>query len=124
MDKIKRYLDDHHSLYCALEVTGIKKLYQATRKRVINLLGKDVKQVNIVGVDMLFSLEDPPTQIFFSQPFFSGELYEIEVVRHLAERLRDSSCFVDIGANFGYYSVLAGKTHATQGVLYMRLKWM
>jgi hypothetical protein len=73
---------------------------------------------------MLFSLEDPPTQIFFNQPFFSGELYEIEVVRHLAESLRGSSCFVDIGANFGYYSVLAGKTHATQGVLYMRLKWM
>lgn len=115
MDKIKRYLDDHHSLYRALEVTGIKKLYKATRKRVINLLGKDVKQVNIVGVEMLFSLEDPPTQIFFNQPFFSGEDYEIEVICHLAERLKDCRCFVDIGANMGYYSVLAGKLLATQG---------
>ena len=116
MNKLKRYLDDHHSLYRALEVIGIKKLSQAIRKRALNLPVNGVKKVKIVGVEMLFSLADTPSQVFFNHPFFSGELYEKEVVHHLAERLRDSSrCFVDIGANIGYYSVLAGKILATQG---------
>jgi FkbM family methyltransferase len=60
-------------------------------------------------------MEDTPTKVFFNGPFFSGVNYEIEVVNHLVKRLDNCGCFVDIGANLGYYSVLAGKILATKG---------
>lgn len=37
------------------------------------------------------------------------------MIRHLANRLEECDCFVDVGANLGYYSVLAGKILATRG---------
>lgn len=115
MEKLKRYLNDHRSLYRTLEVIGIKKLYQVARKRELNFLENRVKKVNISGIEMQFSIADTPSQVFFNHPFFSGEQYEKEVVNHLADKLKDSICFVDIGANMGYYSILAGKILATQG---------
>lgn len=87
----------------------MKGIYHMIRESTLYLRLRGTKKVVIDGVEMVFSLRDPQSRVFFYHPFFRGELYEKSVTHHLVERLKASRCFVDVGANIGFYTVLAGK---------------
>lgn len=115
MYELKRFINERPRIYRALEILGMRRIYQATRETNIFLRLSGVRKIVIDGVEMLFSQQDDQSRIFFNHPFFSGELYEREVARHLVSRIRESNCFVDVGANMGFYSVLAGKILSQRG---------
>lgn len=115
MYELKRYIGNRPTIYRALEILGVRKIYQAARGTNFYLRLSGVKKISIEGIEMLFTLQDAQTRIFFNHPFFSGELYEREVARHLVKRLKHADCFVDVGANMGFYSVLAGKILSQRG---------
>lgn len=93
----------------------IKKIYHRIRESNIFLRLWGTKKVVLDGVEMIFSLQDPQSRVFFYHPFFRGELYEQVVTHHLIDRLKTSRCFVDVGANIGFYTVLAGKLLGGRG---------
>lgn len=115
MYELKKYINEHPTIYRALEFLGMRRIYQAARDTNIYLRLSGVKKIVIDGVELLFTQQDAQSRIFFNHPFFSGELYEREVARHLVNRIRESNCFVDVGANMGFYSVLAGKILSQRG---------
>jgi FkbM family methyltransferase len=109
MYELKKYIGKRPTIYRALEVLGAKKIYKAAQETDFYLRLSGVKRIEVEGIEMLFTLQDAQSRIFFNHPFFSGELYEREVTHHLVNQLKESKCFVDVGANMGFYSVLAGK---------------
>ena len=115
MYELKRYIGERPAIYRALEILGARRIYQAVRNTEFYLKLSGVKRIDVAGVEMLFTLQDAQSRIFFNHPFFLGELYEREVTHHLVNRLKESKCFVDVGANMGFYSVLAGKILSSRG---------
>lgn len=115
MYELKRYIGKHPTIYRTLEILGVRKIYEAVRETNIYLRLSGAKKIVIEGIEMLFTQQDAQSRIFFNHPFFSGELYEREVAHHLANRLKNAKCFVDVGANMGFYSVLAGKILSQRG---------
>ena len=115
MYELKRYVGEHPTIYRALEFLGVRRIYQAVRNTEFYLRFSGVKRIDVAGVEMLFTLQDEQSRIFFNHPFFLGELYERKVTHHLVNRLKESKCFIDVGANMGFYSVLAGKILSTRG---------
>lgn len=93
----------------------MKKIFYRFRESYIYLRLRGTKKVVLDGVDMVFSLKDPQSRVFFYHPFFRGEHYEQAVTHHLIDRLKASRCFVDVGANIGFYTVLAGKLLERRG---------
>lgn len=93
----------------------MKRLYNRFRESYIYLRLWGTKKVVLDGVEMVFSLQDTQSRVFFYHPFFRGEHYEQAVTHHLIDRLKTSRCFVDIGANIGFYTVLAGKLLERRG---------
>jgi FkbM family methyltransferase len=64
--------------------------------------------VVIQDIECVFPLTGNVEREFFCQCQF-GEDREAHVVRHILENMRSSQCFIDVGANLGFYSVLAAK---------------
>lgn len=65
--------------------------------------------VNIFGVSFFISVED-----FYSKKWVfircdQGIIHEEKATEFLGEKLKDSKCFVDIGAHLGYFSLFASK---------------
>lgn len=54
----------------------------------------------------MFSLKDPFSLTFFSY-YFKDSIYEEAALRLILQHTREGSIFADIGANIGYFSVMA-----------------
>lgn len=73
--------------------------------------GHGVRDVTIGGVPLRLDVGEWTT---FS-PYFANRLYEPVTVGYLAAHLRAGDVFVDIGANSGYFSVLASALVGSTG---------
>lgn len=87
---------------------GINRRYHAIREACLRLRYGTQKTVVIQDIDCVFPLTGNVEREFFCQCQF-GEEREAHVVRHMLNNMRSSRCFVDVGANLGFYSVLAAK---------------
>ena len=87
---------------------GINQRYHQIREACLRLRYGTQKKVVIQDIDCVFPLTGNVEREFFCQCQF-GEEREAHVVRHMLKNMRSSQCFVDVGANLGFYSVLAAK---------------
>ena len=62
-----------------------------------------VRRLDTLGFEMLLDLQDPAV----SRPLLLAGDYEPHVTRTLLGLLRDDTHFLDVGANIGYFSLLA-----------------
>jgi FkbM family methyltransferase len=74
-------------------------------------------EVNINNIKVFFSTEDPYSKHWFFPRYNGGKIHEKKVTELLLEALRGSKCFVDVGANLGWYTCLACK-HMPDGIVY------
>ncbi|MDF1791961.1 MAG: FkbM family methyltransferase, partial [Thalassobaculaceae bacterium] len=63
--------------------------------------------------DVLYAIDDPLNQQFFSRLMPTGKPHEPGIVDYLCRTLTDRDLFVDIGAHTGYLSCIAGVAGAT-----------
>lgn len=68
-------------------------------------------EVEINHIRVHFSLKDAYSRRWFHK---AGDVYERPVTEMLLHFLRDARCFVDVGANLGWYTCLASK-HMVRG---------
>ena len=87
---------------------GIRQRYHEVREACLRFKYGAQKKVVIQDIECLFPLTGNVEREFFCQCQF-GEEREAHVVRHMLKNMRSSRCFVDVGANLGFYSVLAAK---------------
>lgn len=79
---------------------------------IIRFSEEDVLYVPVTGIELAIDRADT----YFSIPFFQRVgAYEPHVFRFLEERVRPGMTFVDIGANLGYFTVLASKWVGPEG---------
>lgn len=65
--------------------------------------GRGIRTVSLGGVDLRLDVGEWTTSGYY----FANEMYEPATVAHLVRHLTKGDVFVDIGANSGYFSVLA-----------------
>jgi FkbM family methyltransferase len=75
----------------------------------------NTKKLNIDGLKVVYSTRDEASKRFFNHEYWFGDLFEKEVTLHMINTLRNSRCFIDVGANMGFYSILAAKMLAPNG---------
>lgn len=73
--------------------------------------------INIQGVKVIFSTGDSYSRFWLYARCDRGKIHEENVVSLLIKNLKYSKCFVDIGANLGYYTILASNL-LTDGIIY------
>jgi FkbM family methyltransferase len=73
--------------------------------------------VTINGVKVQFSTENEYSNSWFFPRYAGGKIHEKIVTEMLIKVLDGAKCFVDIGANLGWYTCLACK-HMPQGIVY------
>jgi FkbM family methyltransferase len=69
------------------------------------------------GVTVVFSMEDSYSRFWIYARCDRGKIHEENVTKLLVESLKTSKCFVDVGANIGYYTFLASKI-VSDGTIY------
>ena len=71
---------------------------------------KPVFPLNLPGVDVKYHTDDFfSTAFFYQQSAVVDYIYEPAVTHLLMGHLKDARCFADVGANLGYFTVLAAK---------------
>jgi FkbM family methyltransferase len=71
---------------------------------------KKTFRVNLPGYDVTLSTDDYySTALFYQYSHVYDDVYEPLVTHFLVERLKTSRCFVDVGANLGYFTTIAAK---------------
>lgn len=86
----------------------IGALHRRTRDTLTTLLKRDARRyrrVEVGGVPMIMDV----TEFTCHRLYFHGEVYEPATVKCLVDRLRPGGTFIDVGANHGYFSVLAAQ---------------
>ncbi len=84
------------------------------RKKIKKLLIQNywsrhaVFPLEFAGIKATFSTEDFYSNYWFYGPQMSGMVYEPAVTSLLVERLPNARAFADVGANLGYFTVVAG----------------
>jgi FkbM family methyltransferase len=91
---------------------GINRRYHQIREVCLRLRYGARQQVVIEDIHCVFPLTGDVEREFFCQCQF-GEEREVHVVRHILKNMRSSRCFVDVGANLGFYSLIAAKAMKT-----------
>jgi FkbM family methyltransferase len=89
--------------------TGIE---QFIRARFDKWLGKrfghiDIFEVAIQDKHLTFSSSDCYSKEWFFPRYYGGKLHEEPVTMLLVDKLKDAKCFVDVGANLGWYICVA-----------------
>ena len=102
------WTERHGRLRQLLVALNINERYHQAREACLKLRYGRRKKITIEDVECFFPLTGPVEREFFCQCQF-GEAREAEVVRHMLRNMRTSRCFVDVGANLGFYSILAAK---------------
>ena len=64
-----------------------------------------------------FATDDEFSNNWFFPRYLGGKIHEPGVAAQMVEDLRQSRCFVDVGANFGWYSCF-GALHMSTGQVY------
>lgn len=91
-----------------LKRVAVRTVYRNTKEYSMRLNGKKI----------VFSTVGAPSQFFFKSQLAFGRIPERPVTTQMAEDLQKARCFVDVGANLGYYTCLArafmpgGEIHA------------
>tara|TARA_B100000315_G_C14592979_1_gene596966 strand:+ start:6384 stop:7292 length:909 start_codon:yes stop_codon:yes gene_type:complete len=67
------------------------------------------KKIIIDGTPFTFAILDDTTRNFFHDPYWFGKLYEKDFTHHFIKSLENCKCFIDVGSNFGFFSIIAGK---------------
>jgi FkbM family methyltransferase len=67
---------------------------------------RSARQIQLARCDG-FSMYARANDRFIGAPIIRGELYEAHIVRELHQLLKPGMAFVDLGANIGYFSLLA-----------------
>lgn len=67
--------------------------------------GRRFRRLRVAGIDVAVDVTDATGRLHY----FYDEPYEPELATALAARLKPGDVFVDVGANIGFFSVLAGR---------------
>ncbi|MCK5111967.1 MAG: FkbM family methyltransferase [Thermoplasmatales archaeon] len=99
-----------------LKIPSITSIFS---KHVINKKYGKTKRfvVETHGVNVVFSMEDSYSRFWLYARCDRGKIHEENVTKLLVESLKSSKCFVDVGANIGYYTFLASKI-VSDGTIY------
>ena len=73
--------------------------------------------VNVRGMELDFCTEESYSRHWFFPRLESGRIHEEPVTLLLMEVLEEAHCFVDVGANIGWYTCVASK-RMPEGVVY------
>jgi FkbM family methyltransferase len=87
-----------------LGLSKLKQWYFLAKYRSV-----DCFEVAIDGIKLRFSTEDSYSKLWFFPRYDGGKLHEEPITRLLIENLAHARCFVDCGANLGWYTCVAGK---------------
>lgn len=74
--------------------------------------------LDIEGVSVSYVTDDLYSKMWFYPRYKGGKIHEEPVTRLLMRDLKPGMCFFDIGACFGYYTVIASKAVGTRGVVH------
>ena len=96
---------------------GINRRYHEIREACLRLKYGAQKKIVIQDIDCVFPLTGNVEREFFCQCQF-GEEREAHVVRHMLKNMRSARCFVDVGANLGFYSLIAAKAMKDTGTVH------
>ncbi len=66
-------------------------------------------EVPILDRKVCLSIEDPYSRDWIVERFAGGKIHEKPVTLMVLDALKESTCFVDCGANLGWYTCLAGE---------------
>ena len=92
----------------------VESLHRRTRDTLTDLIrqeGNRFRHVEVAGVRMIMDVTD----FTCHRLYFHGEVYEPLTVRCVVDCLRPGSTFVDVGANHGYFTVLAARLVGPSG---------
>jgi len=79
----------------------------------LRVSGRRFRRLAISGLDVAVDVTDGTGRLHY----FYGQPYEPELARAVAECLSDGDVFIDVGANVGFFSVLAGKRVGRRGAV-------
>jgi len=85
---------------------GLGRFYRSVIDRYADRLRESnarFRRVDVGGISVVLDI----TEFTTANLFFAGRPYEPETTAYLLGRLRPGSVFVDVGANHGYFTVLA-----------------
>jgi FkbM family methyltransferase len=87
-----------------------RALWRGLREQFEQLRHGSAHMVQLEGTTLKFVMRDQASRNFFLAPhLWHGNLYESSTVKHLLPRLKASRCFIDVGANIGFYTLIASK---------------
>ncbi|MCB0017582.1 MAG: FkbM family methyltransferase [Anaerolineales bacterium] len=85
------------------------KLRQSFRFAEYEFRGTNQQTYTIEEVSVSFNTDDPYSRAWFFPRYANGAIHEKTASRLLVYALRRSRVFIDVGANLGWFSCLAGK---------------
>ena len=98
-------------LRATLRSLGLLQLSRSIYRNHINRKYGSIRQFDVtVGETPLsFSTEDAYSRGWFFPRYEGGKIHEQPVSEAIVESLQGARCFVDVGTNLGWYTVLAAK---------------
>jgi FkbM family methyltransferase len=96
-----------------------KNLLVSVKSRAAQLLFAHRKQyqLNLHGKTVMFSTTDPVAHRWFYPRYAFNRIHEKPMTLQLVDDLSRATCFVDVGANLGYYTCLASQ-FMHRGIIY------
>jgi len=84
------------------------------QRRLVRRLGPRVT-VPLLDYELVLNVGDSIHDLGMFESMANGRYYEHETTLLLIENLRPGNCFIDVGANNGYYSLLASSLVGREG---------
>lgn len=98
-------------------IRSLASVYRETRSRLCRLLSKsqrDVREFCFGDLRARFSINLFTTY----EHYFLGRPYESETTRIILDQLKPGGVFVDVGANHGFFTIIAGLRVGSSGSVY------
>lgn len=112
---IGKLFDRFTFLYSIYRKTGLKDIRNRTRK-LMKKLRKDNYIANFEGFKMILD-EHSYMDLSLYKELLKHSSYEADLTKYIRDNLRPGNSFVDIGANSGYYTLLASSIVGANGVV-------
>ena len=105
-------------LRAILRSLGLLQIARSTYRNHINRKYGAIRQfeVTVGETPMTFSTEDAYSRGWFFPRYEGGKIHEQPVSEAIVDSLKGARCFVDVGTNLGWYTVLAAK-HLKEGAV-------